>query len=85
LAYVLRRLDFPLAPLVLGLVLGKLFDEFLRNALTISDGSLMPIFERPISLTIFVFLMLFFVASTPILRRPLTRLLRGNGRVTQDS
>ncbi len=85
LAYILRRLDFPLAPLVLGLVLGRLFDEFLRNALTISGGSLMPIFERPVALTIFIVLVIFFVLSTPILRRPLQRLVRGKGSFPEQS
>lgn len=75
LAYVLRKLDFPLAPLVLGLVLGRLFDEFLRNALIISDGSLMPIFERPVAFGLFCIIVLFAIASIPAVQRMIGRRL----------
>ena len=68
LAYAMRRLGFPLAPLVLGIVLGKLLDEFLRNATIIGGGSLMPLFERPIATTLLVMLVLFFVFSLPGVR-----------------
>lgn len=77
LAYVLRKLDFPLAPLVLGLVLGKLFDEFLRNALIISDGSLMPIFERPVAFGLFIVIVLFVLGNIPVVQRWLGRWLGG--------
>jgi putative tricarboxylic transport membrane protein len=76
LAYALRRLDFPLAPLVLGLVLGKMFDEFLRNALIISGGSLAPLWQRPICLVLVFVLIAFFVLSTPAAHRLLARVIR---------
>ena len=75
LAYVLRRLNFPLAPLVLGLVLGKIFDEFLRNALIISGGSLAPLYQRPICLVLVSLLLVSLVLSVPAIRRGLGRLL----------
>jgi putative tricarboxylic transport membrane protein len=75
LAYVLRRLDFPLAPLVLGLVLGRMFDDFLRTALIISGGSLAPLYQRPICLVLVIVLVAFFVMSTPAIRRWFGRLL----------
>lgn len=49
LGFALRRLNFPLAPLVLGIVLGDLMEANLRRGLVISDGSLAPFFTRPIS------------------------------------
>jgi putative tricarboxylic transport membrane protein len=76
IAYVLRRLDFPLAPLVLGLVLGRMFDEFLRNALIISGGSLAPLWERPICLVLVIILIGFVLLSTPAAHRLLARLIR---------
>jgi putative tricarboxylic transport membrane protein len=76
LAYALRRLDFPLAPLVLGLVLGKMFDEFLRTALIISGGSLAPLWQRPICLVLLLVLVGFFVLSTPAAHRLLARVIR---------
>jgi putative tricarboxylic transport membrane protein len=75
-AYVLRRLEFPLAPLVLGLVLGRMFDDFLRTALIISGGSLAPLWERPICLVLVVVLIAFVLLSTPAAHRLLGRLIR---------
>lgn len=54
LGYALRRLDYPVAPLVLGLVLGDLMEKGLRRGLVLSDGSLAPFFTRPISAVLFV-------------------------------
>ena len=76
IAYVMRRLAFPLAPLVLGLVLGKMFDEFLRNALIISDGSLAPLWQRPISLGLVIVIVVFFILSTPAAHRFFARFFR---------
>ena len=47
--FLLRRQGFPVAPFVLGLVLGDIVDKSLRRGLVLSDGSLMPFFTRPIS------------------------------------
>jgi putative tricarboxylic transport membrane protein len=75
-AYALRRLDFPLAPLVLGLVLGRMFDDFLRTALIISGGSLAPLWQRPICLVLLIVLVGFFLLSTPAAHRLLGRVIR---------
>jgi putative tricarboxylic transport membrane protein len=50
--YLLIKLGFEPAPLLLGFVLGKLMEEKLRQALIISRGSFMTFFERPISLAL---------------------------------
>ena len=50
--YLMRKLDYPLAPAVLAIVLGPLAETSMRQALLMSDGSLMFFFERPISGTI---------------------------------
>ncbi|UTT84708.1 tripartite tricarboxylate transporter permease [Vibrio pelagius] len=57
----LRLADFPLAPLLLGFILGGLMEENLRRALMISDGELSFLWERPItmSFTILAVLVLF--------------------------
>ena len=47
--FLLRRQGFPVAPFVLGLVLGDIVDKSLRRGLVLSDGSLAPFFTRPIS------------------------------------
>ncbi len=45
----LRLLDYPMAPLLLGFVLGKLMEENLRRALIVNDGSFSFIWERPVT------------------------------------
>ncbi|PLR82427.1 transporter [Bacillus canaveralius] len=50
LGYFFSKNDFPIAPLVLGLVLGPMIENNLRRALTISNGDYGIFFDRPISL-----------------------------------
>src|SRR5512137_1535508 len=50
IGYLMKRLDIPAAPVILGIVLGKLMEEKMRQSLVISDGSLMIFINRPISL-----------------------------------
>jgi putative tricarboxylic transport membrane protein len=47
LGYAMRKLDYPTAPLVLGLVLGDAMERALRQSLMMSQGSLSILF-RPI-------------------------------------
>jgi len=47
--FILRRYRYPMAPFVLGIVLGDLLDKNLRRGLVLSDGDLTPFFTRPIS------------------------------------
>ena len=50
LGYILRKLDFPLSPLLLGFILGGLMEQNLRRALSISNGELGILWSSPISL-----------------------------------
>jgi len=49
LGYVMRKLDYPAAPLILGLVLGGAMERALRQSLMMSEGSLSILVARPIS------------------------------------
>ncbi|WP_426442573.1 tripartite tricarboxylate transporter permease [Bradyrhizobium genosp. P] len=49
IGYILLRLDFHPAPLLLGFVLGTRFEENLRRALLLSHGDVRIFLERPIS------------------------------------
>ncbi|MEW5720993.1 MAG: tripartite tricarboxylate transporter permease, partial [Chloroflexota bacterium] len=49
IGYLLRRLDIPAAPIILGMVLGDLMEQAMRQSLMISDGSLAIFVTRPIS------------------------------------
>lgn len=65
IGFFLRRLNYPMAPLVLGIVLGDLLDKNLRRGLVLSDGDLSPFFLRPISFVLFA-----LVAGTILLSIP---------------
>jgi putative tricarboxylic transport membrane protein len=65
-AFVLRRHGHPMAPFILGLVLGDILDKSLRRGLTLSSGDLTPFFTRPISAllaAVTLFTMLMFVPA----------------------
>jgi putative tricarboxylic transport membrane protein len=49
LGYLMRKLDYPAAPLILGLVLGGAMERALRQSLMMSEGSLSILVTRPIS------------------------------------
>lgn len=49
LGYFLRKLDFPLTPMVIALVLGPLAEDNMRRALLLSDGNFATFVTRPIS------------------------------------
>jgi len=55
LAFFMRRHGFPMAPVVLGVVLGPLIEQEFRRAMLISVGNATVFFTRPLSLTILIF------------------------------
>ena len=73
LGFVMRQMKYPVAPLVLGIILGDLLDKSLRRGLTLSDGSLAPFFLRPVSLTFAVVIALSIALSIPPVRRAVAR------------
>ncbi|EJI1276700.1 tripartite tricarboxylate transporter permease [Vibrio vulnificus] len=64
-AIALRLANFPLAPLLLGFILGGLMEENLRRALMISDGQISFLWERPLTLAFTVIAIL--MVSSPLL------------------
>ncbi|MCW2293670.1 putative tricarboxylic transport membrane protein [Pseudomonas sp. BIGb0408] len=50
LGYIMRKMDFPLSPVLLGFILGGLMEQNLRRALSISNGELGILFSSPISI-----------------------------------
>ncbi|MGI9627411.1 MAG: tripartite tricarboxylate transporter permease, partial [Longimicrobiales bacterium] len=51
---VLRRGGFPLAPIILGLVLGPLMEKNLRRALALSDGDWSVMFSSPLAISLWL-------------------------------
>ena len=66
LGYLMRKLNYPIVPLVLALVLGNLAENSLRQALTISGGSFSIFFTRPIC-AVFIAAAI-FAYLTPVIR-----------------
>ncbi|WP_320122004.1 tripartite tricarboxylate transporter permease [uncultured Sphaerochaeta sp.] len=64
IAYVLTEQGYPIAPLVIGVILGPMCDENLRRALMVSQGSLAPIFQRPVALLLFLVIVATILSST---------------------
>jgi putative tricarboxylic transport membrane protein len=73
--YLMRKLDYPLAPAVLAIVLGPLAEPALRQSLIISDGSFAIFFTRTyagpimVAALIFLFLPLFKMAYDKLRNR----------------
>ncbi len=69
--YIFKKLSYPLAPLVVALVLGDMTEEALRQSLIMSDGSLLIFITRPIAAVGVVAALVLFClpALTPLVRR----------------
>jgi len=66
LGYLMKKLRYPIVPLVLGLVLGRLAENSLRQALTITGGNFSIFFTRPISALFIIAAILAYL--TPVIR-----------------
>ena len=72
--YLLRKLDYPMAPAVLAIVLGPLAETSMRQSLLIGHGSPAIFFERPISAGIMVVaIVLLGLPLVALIRRKLRR------------
>jgi putative tricarboxylic transport membrane protein len=49
MGFLMRRYDFPTAPVIIGMILGPLAEQNFRQAMTISQGDLMIFLTKPIS------------------------------------
>ncbi|BEP68674.1 MULTISPECIES: tripartite tricarboxylate transporter permease [Variovorax] len=54
LGVVMRRFDFPTAPVVVGMILGPLAEANLRNAIAMGQGSPIVFFQRPESIVVII-------------------------------
>ena len=77
--FILREMRYPMAPLVLGIILGKLLDVNLRRGLLLSDGDLTPFFMRPISAVLWIIIALTILMSIPAVNRRTKTLFRRIG------
>lgn len=62
MGYVLRKLDIPLVPVILGVLLGNEMEKNLRRALTISDGEWSILWGSPLAIGLWAFAIVGFLA-----------------------
>lgn len=70
LGLILKNLQYPLAPLVLGLILGPTAEMSFRKSLVLLDGNLLAIFSRPIS-AVLLGVTIFFIVFSVIRKKEL--------------
>ncbi|MDC7242022.1 MAG: tripartite tricarboxylate transporter permease [Spirochaetales bacterium] len=68
IAYFLTEMKYPIAPLIIGVILGDMCDQNLRRALMVSQGSFTPIFTRPVSLVLFLVIVVMVLSQIPFIR-----------------
>jgi putative tricarboxylic transport membrane protein len=64
IGFLMRRYDFPVAPAIIGLILGPLAEAQFRRALTISQGDPSVFVTHPLSLALLVIAL--FVVVVPV-------------------
>ena len=68
-AYILTEMDYPIAPLVIGVILGPMADENLRRALMVGQGDLSAFLTRPVSVILIMAILVTILAQIPAYRR----------------
>jgi putative tricarboxylic transport membrane protein len=71
---LMRRFDFPTAPVVVGMILGPLAEAQLRNAVSIGEGSAMVFLQRPMSITMIVVILAVLIVPRAMAYRSKRRL-----------
>jgi putative tricarboxylic transport membrane protein len=67
LGVLMRRFDFPTAPVIVGMILGPMAEAQFRNAMSIGEGKLSVFIERPLSAS--VLLLCVLVIALPVVLR----------------
>lgn len=65
----LSSANFPAAPFLLGVILGPMTDSNLRRGLRLSDGSILPLFERPICIFFLCIIAFMILGQTGVLKK----------------
>ena len=65
--YVMKKNDYPIAPVVLGLILGGMFEEQFRRAVKLGAGTLSRFYTSPIC-WFFILLAVIIIVSTVLKR-----------------
>jgi len=66
---MMRRFDFPTAPVIVGMILGPMAEAQFRNAMSIGEGKLSVFVERPLSATVLALCVAMIVLPVLLKRR----------------
>ncbi len=66
LGFALREMGYPVAPLVLGFILGPMADDNLRRGLALTGGDFTPFFTRPISALLVALTLVTVLSQSPL-------------------
>jgi putative tricarboxylic transport membrane protein len=75
--FLFRKIGLPIAPIILGMILGPLFESNFRRALMLSNGNWATFVQRPISLA-FLIIVVVILAGPAIMAKFNKTLIRGN-------
>lgn len=81
--YFLHKQQYPMAPLVLGIILGPLIDENLRRTVMVHEN-LLDAFTRPIALTLLILIVALIALQFPFWRRKPAALASTSAPPTSD-
>ncbi len=73
-AYTMNVMQYPIAPLVIGVILGGLFDETFRRSLLISDGDMSVFVSRPGAAILLALNVLLILSQIPAVKNGFRRL-----------
>jgi putative tricarboxylic transport membrane protein len=68
-AYFLTMMQYPIAPLVIGVILGPMADENLRRGLMVANGDVSEFFTRPWCIGLLSIIVLTIASQIPALKR----------------
>jgi putative tricarboxylic transport membrane protein len=74
--FAMREMDYPMAPLVLGIVLGPLLDRSFRRGMVLFDGDFSGFVRQPIAAVLAAVCVVMVVASVPAVRRGVGAVVR---------
>ena len=63
IGYILKKMDYPLAPFLLAMVLGNMMETSFRQSMAISRGDLFIFFQRPFSAVLMFLFIIILVVS----------------------
>ncbi|NLX83710.1 MAG: tripartite tricarboxylate transporter permease [Clostridiales bacterium] len=76
LGFIMRRRDYPVAPMTLAIVLGGMMDDHFRRAVSLArpeDNFLLAMFGRPITLALMALIIFVLITKLPWVRQKMKR------------